>query len=194
MINSDDNKALLRHIIEDLWHTRQGLEELSKLVAPNYVHHAAIGDYNFEGFRGGLGSFIDACPDVRHVITHLIAEGDYVAAHVKMTGTHTGPFGAVAATGKVLTLTGACFNSGTTIAVSNVPISSVVFSRTTIFSEKRPGGGVTPVSYCTCLPASTWPPVGGAVNVSRMKPAMSSVTLSFEGGTADPGTTSDTGT
>ena len=107
MTTPSDNKALLRHIIEDLWHTHQGLEELSKLVAPIYVHHAAIGDYNFEGFRGGLGSFIDACPDVRHVITHLIAEGDYVAAHVKMTGTHTGPFGAVAATGKVLTLTGA---------------------------------------------------------------------------------------
>ncbi len=107
MTTTSDNKALLRHIIEDLWHTRQGLEDLSKLVAPSYVHHAAVGDYNFEGFRGGLGSFIDACPDVCHVITHLIAEGDFVAAYVKMTGTHTGPFGAVAATGKVLTLTGA---------------------------------------------------------------------------------------
>ena len=107
MTTPTDNKALLRRIIEDLWHTRQGLEALAAYIAPGYVHHAAIGDYDFEGFRGGLGSFIDACPDVRHAITHLIAEGDYVAAHVKMIGTHTGPFGAVAATGKVLTLTGA---------------------------------------------------------------------------------------
>ena len=104
---ADDNKTLLRHIIEDLWHSRQGLESLAAFIALGYVHHAAIGDYDFEGFRRGLGSFIDACPDARHVITHLIAEGDFVAAHVKMTGTHTGPFGAVAPTGKVLTLTGA---------------------------------------------------------------------------------------
>jgi predicted ester cyclase len=44
---------------------------------------------------------------VRHVVTHLIAEGDLVAAHVKMTGTHTSPFGAIAPTGKVLNPTGA---------------------------------------------------------------------------------------
>src|SRR5258707_5118396 len=107
MSTPSDNKALLRHIIEDLWHSRQGLEALADYIAPGYVHHAAIGDYNFEGFRDGLGSFIDACPDVRHVITHLITEGDYVAAHVKMAGIHTGPFSAVAPTGKLLTLTGA---------------------------------------------------------------------------------------
>jgi len=107
LTTQEDNKSLVRHIIEDLWHSRQGLEALAALVAPGYVHHAAIGDYDFEGFRRGLGSFIDACPDVRHVITHLLAEGELVAAHARMTGTHTAPFGAIAATGKTLTLTGA---------------------------------------------------------------------------------------
>ena len=102
-----NNKALVRQIIQDHWHSREGLNTLSAHVAPGYVHHAAIGDFDFEGFRNGLGAFIDACPDVRHVITHLIAEGDLVAAHVKMTGTHTGPFGAIAPTGKALSLTGA---------------------------------------------------------------------------------------
>jgi predicted ester cyclase len=106
MITPNDNKALVRHIIEDLWHSREGLEQLSHLVAPNYVHHAAFGDYDFAGFRGGLGSFIDACPDVRHMITHLLAEGELVGAHVKMTGTQTAAFGAIAATGKTLTLSG----------------------------------------------------------------------------------------
>ena len=107
MATQDDHRALVRRIIQDHWHSRQGLEALAAYIAPGYVHHAAIGDYDFEGFRNGLGSFIDACPDVRHVITHLIAEGDLVAAHVKMTGTQTGPFGAIAPTGKVLNLTGA---------------------------------------------------------------------------------------
>ncbi len=77
----DDNKSLVRRIVEHHCHSRAGLEALQ--------------------------AFIDACPDVLHTITHLIAEGDLVAAQVRMTGTHTGPFGAIAPTGKVLTLTGA---------------------------------------------------------------------------------------
>ncbi len=40
------------------------------------------------------------------LLVRRIAEGDLVAAHVRMTGTHAGPFGAIAPTGKVLTLTG----------------------------------------------------------------------------------------
>jgi len=104
---ADDNKALVRHIIEDLWHSPEGLEALAAHVAPGYIHHAAIGDYDFEGFRRGLGAFIAACPDTRHTITHLLAQGELVAAHVRMTGTHTAAFGAIAATGKTLTLTGA---------------------------------------------------------------------------------------
>lgn len=107
MTTESNNKALVRQIIENCWHSHHGLEALAAYIAPGYIHHAAIGDYDFEGFRRGLGSFIDACPDVRHVITHLIAEGDLVAAHIRMTGTHTGPFGDIAPTGKVLNLTGA---------------------------------------------------------------------------------------
>jgi len=44
-----------------------------------------------------------------------------------------------------LTFTGACFNSGTAIFDSNVPILPVAFSRTTTLIENRPGGSVTPV-------------------------------------------------
>ena len=43
-----------------------------------------------------------------------------------------------------LTFIAACFSSGTTIGASNDPIGPVVFSRTTTFTEKRPGGSVTP--------------------------------------------------
>ena len=107
MTIEDSNTALVRHIIQDLWNSHAGLEALAAHIAPGYVHHAASGDFDFEGFRGGLGSFITALPDVRHEITHLIAQGDLVAAHVKMIGTQTGPFGAIAPTGKALTFTGA---------------------------------------------------------------------------------------
>ena len=44
-----------------------------------------------------------------------------------------------------LTFTGADLSSGTPIGASNVPIWPVVFSRTTILTENRPGGSVTPV-------------------------------------------------
>ena len=36
------------------------------------------------------------------------------------------------------------FSCGTTICASNDPIAPPVFSRTTIFATKRPGGRVTP--------------------------------------------------
>ena len=104
-----------------------------------------------------------------------------------------------------LTFTGACFNSGTMSGVSNVPIWPFAFSRTTILTEKRPGGSVTPVWYSTCLAARPSALAGGTVSVSRirptgnprssrMKPATSSVTLSLDGGTADPGTAREIGT
>ena len=43
-----------------------------------------------------------------------------------------------------LILSGACFSSGTMTGASNEPIVPVAFSRTTTFTEKRPGGSVTP--------------------------------------------------
>ena len=43
-----------------------------------------------------------------------------------------------------LTLNGACFSSGTITGASNEPSRPLVFSRTTTFNEKRPGGSVTP--------------------------------------------------
>ena len=42
-----------------------------------------------------------------------------------------------------LTLSGAVFSSGTMTGASNDPISPLVFSRTTTFTENRPGGSVT---------------------------------------------------
>ena len=44
-----------------------------------------------------------------------------------------------------LTLTGVRDSSGTVIGASNVPIAPFAFSRTTTFTENRPGGSVMPV-------------------------------------------------
>jgi predicted ester cyclase len=106
MTIEENNKALVTKIIQEYWHSWPGLQALAAYIAPGYVHHAAIGDFDFDGFKRGLGAFIDAFADARHTVTHLIAEGDLVAAHVKLTATHTGPFGPVAPTGRVLNMTG----------------------------------------------------------------------------------------
>ena len=57
-----------------------------------------------EEVLGFLGVFWDAFPDVRLVMSRLLAEGSVVAAEGRLIGTHTGvmrtPAGDVAATGR----------------------------------------------------------------------------------------------
>ena len=45
-------------------------------------------------------------PDYQTVIEDIIAEGDKVAARIRMTGTHTGPFMGIPASGRKVDFTG----------------------------------------------------------------------------------------
>ena len=67
-------------------------------VAPNASMHGR------EEVLGFFGVFWDAFPDVRLVMSRLLAEGSVVAAEGRLIGTHTGvmrtPAGDVAATGR----------------------------------------------------------------------------------------------
>ncbi len=54
--------------------------------------------------------FYRAFPDLRVEVGHLLAEGDLVADHVTVSGTHQEEFMGVAATGKRVTFTGTNIN------------------------------------------------------------------------------------
>ncbi len=51
-----------------------------------------------------LSAFAKAYPDSHFTIDDMIAEGDRVATKKTFTGTHTGDFGGIRATGKRVTL------------------------------------------------------------------------------------------
>lgn len=54
----------------------------SKLIGDRYIqHNPQIAD-GIDGFRGFIGYLKEAFPDLRAEIKNIIAEGDYVTAHV----------------------------------------------------------------------------------------------------------------
>lgn len=100
------NKAFLRDVIERMWITQQGLDELARHISPGYVHHAPFVDLTFDQFRGGVTAIQQLSPSLRYRVTHIIAEGDLYAAHIQSVLTHTGTVMGIAATGKEIECVG----------------------------------------------------------------------------------------
>jgi predicted ester cyclase len=86
---SDENKALIRRLIDEVVNARD----------PTAIDELADGE--FAGIaRRWIGPFRDAFPDFRMEIVELVAEGDKVAAHFRCSGTHRGPWRGVEPTGR----------------------------------------------------------------------------------------------
>ena len=100
MATSDD-KAAARRVLEEIFPANDH-DALRELVSDEFVNHEAP-----EGTPPGLGSitmFMDllnrAFSDQRWEIHDVIAEGDKVVVHCTHSGTHTGDFFGVPATGR----------------------------------------------------------------------------------------------
>ena len=92
---------LIREWFECLWN--QGQEEtIERLAAPDFVVHG-IGP---DAIRGAAALkplyrvFRAALPDIHISVDRTVTEGDMVAAHCHVTGTHTGEGLGVAPTGR----------------------------------------------------------------------------------------------
>jgi steroid delta-isomerase-like uncharacterized protein len=53
-----------------------------------------------------VGGYMKAFPDMRMTIQHEVAEGNQLATHWRVTGTHEGPLGDTPATGKRIEIDG----------------------------------------------------------------------------------------
>jgi steroid delta-isomerase-like uncharacterized protein len=101
--------AVLRTWFEEVWN--QGREDtIDRLFARDGVGHGLPGgplrgpeDYKpfFRNFRG-------AFPDIRIDVIRTVTEGDMVAIHCRVTGTHTGHTLGITATGKTAEFSGMC--------------------------------------------------------------------------------------
>jgi predicted ester cyclase len=76
-------------------------EDLGEFVDPEVqVNGVPTG---LDQYIAGLQSVVEAFPDYYWDLQHLLVDGDWLSAHLIDTGTHTGTFLTIPATGRTIT-------------------------------------------------------------------------------------------
>jgi len=83
----EKNKAIIRGLFEAF--NKHNLGLLDSFIAPDFVDHT-LQLQGLDGFKKFEAMFIKSFPDYSETIEDIIAEGDMVWVHFKVTGTHTG--------------------------------------------------------------------------------------------------------
>jgi len=85
----------------------KNVNAVDELMAANYIdHNPAPGvPSGTEGMKQLMSMFFSAFPDLHATIDVLVAEGDLVVGRMTNTGTHTGDFMGIPATGKKVSFT-----------------------------------------------------------------------------------------
>lgn len=100
----EENKAFVRRVMEDGVNKRD-VAFLREVLGPGYARHSQATtmmpeirgrEQMLDFFRTAFGAF----PDWHEEIELMVAEDDKVAYVTTGTGTHTGPWGTIPATGK----------------------------------------------------------------------------------------------
>jgi len=102
----EGNKAVIRRFVEEV-QNQKSEDAYWELNDPDFVNLAPLPPGVTPDREGGfayLFGFMNAFPDSRVVIDDMIAEGDQVVTKKTFTGTHTGDFAGIPATGKKVTL------------------------------------------------------------------------------------------
>jgi steroid delta-isomerase-like uncharacterized protein len=105
---SEEIKALVRRQEEELF-SGGNLELADEIYAPDYVGHDPSNPEEVRGLQAAKQAASDyrqAFPDLRVTVEDLIAEGDKVAARLRVRGTHLGDLNGVAPTGRRVDFTG----------------------------------------------------------------------------------------
>jgi steroid delta-isomerase-like uncharacterized protein len=109
---SEQNKALVRRAIEEVWN-RGNFAVVGELIASDFVGHVSlpIGEiHGPEGVKRYFATLREAFPDLHFTIEDQIAEGDRAVTRWTARGTHTGEFRGVPPTGKQVRVTGININ------------------------------------------------------------------------------------
>jgi predicted ester cyclase len=91
-MSSDENKAVARRVVEELFNHTGNLDAADELFAPSYVGHVA----GFEDLHGAeavkqfAANERQAFPDLQNTIEDMVAEGDKVVTFYRAHGTHQG--------------------------------------------------------------------------------------------------------
>ena len=76
----EQNKAVLRREVEELYNHTGNLDAVEEIFAPEYVsHEPTSGEVRgIEGARRFAATFREAFPDLQNTIEDMVAEGDKV--------------------------------------------------------------------------------------------------------------------
>lgn len=98
----DDNTAVVERFVTDVW-SGADPDAVEQLAIPDLVVHQLAAETDLVGrdeFAAFERDFREAVPDMRQTITQSVAEGEYVAALLRVQGTPEKPFQALRPTGK----------------------------------------------------------------------------------------------
>jgi steroid delta-isomerase-like uncharacterized protein len=102
-MSTEENKALARRELEEIFAAKGNLDAAEEIYAPNYISHQPAGDEDLRGpdaikyFAAGVR---EAFPDMEITIEDQIAEGDKVVTRFRTRGTHQGDLWGIPATGR----------------------------------------------------------------------------------------------
>ena len=105
-MSTEENKALLRRLFEEVWN-QGNLAAVDELLAADYVlHDPAQLIRGPDGFKAYVSAFRAAFPDTHATIEDQIAEEDKVAMRFTVRARHRGAFQGLPPTGKQVLLSG----------------------------------------------------------------------------------------
>jgi steroid delta-isomerase-like uncharacterized protein len=102
IMSTDQNKTVARRIVDEAWN-KHNPAILDQLFSNDAVVHDPQNPTITKGPQGAkstLAIYLRAFPDMKISIEREIADGDYVVQHLLATGTNTGEFNGMPATGK----------------------------------------------------------------------------------------------
>jgi steroid delta-isomerase-like uncharacterized protein len=100
----DDNIALVRRYVDDVWN-RGNLTALDEIVSPNYVQHTRGVPQGREGLKAFFAGFFASFSNVSSTVEDVIADGDRVMWRSTLRATQTGVFRGIPPTGKAISVT-----------------------------------------------------------------------------------------
>ncbi len=101
VVDQPDNKEIYRRFCDDVLNGNN-VERATQFLDPVVVSHSPLPEQQpgADGFIASLGAMRVAFPDLNAVATHLVAEGEFVAARLQVSATHSGDFFGIRATGR----------------------------------------------------------------------------------------------
>jgi steroid delta-isomerase-like uncharacterized protein len=101
---TERNKAVIRRFVEEVQNGKD-FDVYDELNDPDFVNLSSPPGVpaDREGGKVFLQAFAQAYPDATFTVSEMIAEGDQVATRKTMSGTNTGEFAGVPATGRHVT-------------------------------------------------------------------------------------------